>query len=499
MKSRLILATQAVVALGLCLASLIVLWQAGSAVVAHEQRRQRTLQRLTDAEGELATSGASGLSLIPDWPESLGPDEWMALDDWLSKQAAKALAGDPISTDGGYYLVGFNRFIGRNPASAESAPTHSADISAPPPDTRALVEAQVRKALDADRSQSLLVQEAPRTLAIRTAPVWINDRQVAATWALATLDDAHAMASAVGRYRLSAALALGGIGVAMLTALWLARAARRHSRERLRLEGELQRTARLAALGKLVAGVAHEVRNPLAGIRSTAQLCDRGIELDRQSAADLIAEVDRLDAIVARLLQFSRVGKDELQPANFNEVVVDAIRMLRPRASEASIVIELDLDHGLPPLPLASTSIIQVVRNLVTNAIDAMPNGGILRLQTGRDAGTRRVHLIVSDSGPGLSAAAREHLFEPFFTTKTNGTGLGLAIAREIAFAHGGDLSANARADAPGAAFRLSLPIAVPDRASARVTKPERSGSGAFAALARKPAPLDIAPTPQPL
>jgi signal transduction histidine kinase len=233
------------------------------------------------------------------------------------------------------------------------------------------------------------------------------------------------------------------------------------------LESDLRRTERLAALGKLVAGVAHEVRNPLAGIRSTAQLCQRGAQFDSETASDLMAEVDRLDMIVARLLQFSRIGREPLQQANLNEVVAEAMRMIRPKAEENNVLIEFNFDHGLPQVAIAASSIIQVVRNLAHNAVEAMPHGGVLRIGTGRQSPRKYVYVSISDTGCGLSRQVKEHLFEPFFTTKNDGTGLGLAIAREIALAHGGNLTAQDRAEGAGATFILSLPVEAPQHALA--------------------------------
>ncbi len=459
MKPRWILLAQIAIVVVLCVTSLWLLWSAGAAVVARTQNRQRIQQRLVQTEVDLSRAGAAGLSLVPPWPENLGPDEWAALDVWLGDAVTAALHQSDNRFDGGYYLVGFSRFAGRPLDPSSFSSRQHATLSGPRREVRALVEAQIQQALDEDRAQSLLVEAAPHTLAIRAAPLWINGRQVAATWAIAVIDDAPALAAAVDRYRLSAALAVAGIGVGLLTALWLAQTVRRQSRERIRLEQQLNRSERLAALGKLVAGVAHEVRNPLAGIRSTAQLCERGIPFDAHSAGDLIAEVDRLDAIVGRLLQFARVGHEPLQRGNLNELVLEATRWIRPLAEEIGVHLEFNLDHSAPELPLASLAFVQAIRNLTLNALQAMPNGGLLTLSTVHHVARREMVVSVVDSGPGLDDRVLEHLFEPFFTTKADCTGLGLAIAREIALAHGGLLTAANRKDGRGAVFTLILPI----------------------------------------
>ncbi len=262
-------------------------------------------------------------------------------------------------------------------------------------------------------------------------------------------------------YQLSAGLALGGIALAFLLTAGLARTVRRQAIERGWLQTELRRSERLAALGKLLAGVAHEVRNPLAGIRSTAQLWQRGIVgLDEESLGGLVHEVDRLEEIVSRLLQFSRADAQDLVPGDLNGVVSEAARLAAGPAESRGVRVEVEFDPGLPAAEMAAPALLQVFRNLTSNAVQAMDEGGTLRLTTRRDPSRRTITASVIDSGPGLAADAIEHLFEPFYTTKAEGTGLGLAIAREIALAHRGELRAANRPDGPGAVFTLTLPVA---------------------------------------
>jgi signal transduction histidine kinase len=264
-------------------------------------------------------------------------------------------------------------------------------------------------------------------------------------------------------YWVAAGLALGGIALSLLLMLGLGRTIRRQAVERDRLQTELRRSERLAALGKLLAGVAHEVRNPLAGIHSTVQLWQRGIGPDEESVAGLVDEVDRLESIVARLLQFSRADAQDLAPGDLNAVAAEAARLARPAAEAQGVRVELELDPSLPPVAMAPPALLQVFRNLTANALHVMPGGGTLRLATKSDPSRRAALVTVSDTGPGLPPEVLAHLFEPFFTTKPSGTGLGLAIAREIALAHRGELRAGARSDGPGAAFTLLLPAWRPD------------------------------------
>jgi signal transduction histidine kinase len=301
------------------------------------------------------------------------------------------------------------------------------------------------------------------TVAIRTAPVWVdgrgNGRVIGATWVMTRLVDPLFVDRSLAGYRLAAGLALAGIALAFALTAGLARTVRRQASERDRLQTELRRSERLAALGKLLAGVAHEVRNPLAGIRSTAQLWQRGVVgLNGESLGGLVHEVDRLEEIVSRLLHFSRADAQDLAPGDLNAVLSEAARLAAGPAEEKGVRLEVDLDPNLPPVAMARPALLQVFRNLTTNAVQAMTTGGTLRLTTRNDSTHRAIVASVMDTGPGLAPEALAHLFEPFFTTKAEGTGLGLAIAREIALAHRGELQAANRAEGTGAVFTLKLP-----------------------------------------
>ena len=151
-------------------------------------------------------------------------------------------------------------------------------------------------------------------------------------------------------YQLASVLALGGIALAFALTTGLALTVRRQAAERDRLQAELRRSERLAALGKLLAGVAHEVRNPLAGIRSTAQLWQRGVVgLDDESLGGLVHEVDRLEEIVSRLLQFSRADAQELAPGDLNAVLAEAARLASGPAELNGVRVEVELDSRSSP------------------------------------------------------------------------------------------------------------------------------------------------------
>ena len=381
---------------------------------------------------------------FPEFPEEGSRDK---LNRELSALAARALANHE-GIEGGYFIQRFKAF------NESALPAREAD----------LIDIQVDAAIR--RRQVLFSVEqlegpSPVAVAIRTAPLMLGDRCLGAVWVLTRQIDPLFVDRSLQGYQLAAGLALGGIGLALGLTAGLARTVRHQTAERERLQLELRRSERLAALGKLLAGVAHEVRNPLAGIRSTAQLWQRGvIGLDTESLDGLVHEVDRLEEIVSRLLQFSRADAQDLAVGDLNSVVAEAARLASASAADREIQVKVQLEPNLKPVEMAPQALLQVFRNLTANAVQAMSRGGTLQLMTRSDPARQSVLAVVADSGPGLAPETLGHLFEPFYTTKAEGTGLGLAIAREIALAHRGDLFAGNRSDGPGAMFTLSLPAA---------------------------------------
>lgn len=159
------------------------------------------------------------------------------------------------------------------------------------------------------------------------------------------------------------------------------------------------------------------------------------------------------------MLDFFRTGRGDLVPGDLGEIVRETARSSEAEALAAKVKIELELVPSPPPVMMSPNAILQVTRNLVGNAIQATPPGGLIRLSTRVNAKTGMVEAAVEDEGAGLKGKTRDRIFEPFFTTKPDGIGLGLAISREIAVSHRGDLRAENRRGGRGAVFTLSLPI----------------------------------------
>jgi signal transduction histidine kinase len=232
---------------------------------------------------------------------------------------------------------------------------------------------------------------------------------------------------------------------------------------RKEVEAEVRRAERLSALGRLSAGVAHEIRNPLAGIRTTAELlksrCADGDERAR-FAEVILEETIRLDRIVGSLLQFAKPAEPKLEPIDLDALLDRAVELAHGNAAEHCVRIRR-VSRRSPAFPLADRDqILQVLLNLILNAIEATPAGGEVRVGADAPATSRSssIAIRVEDGGEGVPPSIRERIFDPFFTTKPGGTGLGLSISEHIVRRHGGSIQMEKAAGASHAAV-VRLPI----------------------------------------
>jgi signal transduction histidine kinase len=251
---------------------------------------------------------------------------------------------------------------------------------------------------------------------------------------------------------------------------------------RAKLEEELRRSERLSALGRVVAGVAHEVRNPLAAIKLKVQLAQRsGYAADKMDATFSVvtAEIDRLDALVRRLLELGNPHSATFGVVDLDRLVRDRMAFFRDLAQHSGVDISVDDTKRELPVNGDPDRLGQVVDNLVQNAIEAMPNGGKVKvkcLTLKRADGAVLARITVADTGPGIPDEAREHVFEPFHTGREGGTGLGLAIARSIVEEHGGRLRFEPRDG--GASSVIELLLATESQLPDRDTLDEGLGLG---------------------
>lgn len=233
----------------------------------------------------------------------------------------------------------------------------------------------------------------------------------------------------------------------------------RDLRELKAMEKKVKRAERLAALGRLSASVAHEIRNPLSSIKGFIQFFKKKFPPGSKEQAyteTMVGEVDRLNNVITNLLDFTRAKEPNYQDCDLVEVVRHALRLVRSDAQAKGVKI---LERA-PEQPLLAKvdrdQLIQVLLNLFLNGLEAMPDGGTLRvgIETGRDGDFQ---VEITDTGPGVREEDLPQLFEPFFTTKSRGTGLGLAVALQIVENHYGTIGVTSRLG-EGTTFRVSLP-----------------------------------------
>ncbi len=222
------------------------------------------------------------------------------------------------------------------------------------------------------------------------------------------------------------------------------------------LEAEALHAGRLAVLGQLAAGIAHEIGNPLSSLQARLQLMKRRPDPDfQQHSLDVLqSQIDRIGRIVRNVSNLSRGRREGWGNVDVNSVVTEALSLARLDSRAANIRFVEHLEGGLAAVRGVRDQLLQVALNLLLNAIEAMPSGGTLDVTTSADGPS--VRIAVADSGTGIEESLRERLFEPFFTTKADGTGLGLSICASLVHAHGGRIDV---ASEPGRGSRFTVEL----------------------------------------
>ena len=244
------------------------------------------------------------------------------------------------------------------------------------------------------------------------------------------------------------------------------------NRQLRRAEADARRAERLAALGQLSAGLAHEIRNPLGVIKGSADMLNRKVAASEPLTAELAgyisSEVNRLNALVTRFLDFARPSKLELRPERITEIVDHALDAAVQSVPDTGVKIEREYAADVPEIPADPQLCERVFVNLITNALQAMQaqDGSFekkLRLAIAPEElhGEPGVGVIVEDTGPGVAPESREQIFNPFFTSKKDGVGLGLSIVAKIVDDHRGSIRLEENTPR-GARFRVFLPQAGP-------------------------------------
>jgi len=245
--------------------------------------------------------------------------------------------------------------------------------------------------------------------------------------------------------------------------------------EELRLaEAEVARSEKLAAIGQLAAGIAHELNNPLTGVLTFTSLMRQKMPAGSQDAEDLdlvIRETRRCASIIRRLLDFAREKPPEKSEVDINELALDTIRFVERSAALQQVEITTELDPGLPRLNVDADLVKQVLMNILVNAQQAIEERGRITVRTRLHAERRfagaqpqpAVEIAITDTGCGIAKANLQRIFDPFFTSKEvgKGTGLGLSVSYGIVKAHGGEIEVESTVGV-GSTFRVFLPASLP-------------------------------------
>jgi signal transduction histidine kinase len=254
----------------------------------------------------------------------------------------------------------------------------------------------------------------------------------------------------------------------------------------LQQKDRLVQTERVAAWRELARRLAHELKNPLFPlqltvenlVRARQQTPEQFDEVFRESSATLLTEINNLKKIISRFSDFSKMPEPQFQPVNLNELVERAARFFQPQfrsGGNPTINCRLELDPNIQSIAADPDLLHRALSNLLLNAMDAMPRGGILTLRTRPESDC--VVLEIADTGTGLTREECSRLFTPYYTSKEHGTGLGLAIVQSVIIGHGGKVRVQS-VPKRGTKFVIELPL---NSDKLRTARPENRGSGAFA------------------
>jgi PAS domain S-box-containing protein len=234
--------------------------------------------------------------------------------------------------------------------------------------------------------------------------------------------------------------------------------------ERVAFQRAARQADKLAALGTLSAGIAHEINNPIGIISSRVEVMmleaeEAGLPAEaRKDLEVILRHARRVGTITQGLLSFARQSSGSRGPVNLSQVAEEIVQLVRKDMSRARVQVTTKLDEAVPSFPADANAIGQVVLNLLTNARSAMPEGGEITIETSHLAAARSVRLAVRDTGAGIPPEILTKIFDPFFTTKSEGTGLGLSISHGIVHDHHGTLDVRSEVG-KGSTFTLTFPL----------------------------------------
>lgn len=225
----------------------------------------------------------------------------------------------------------------------------------------------------------------------------------------------------------------------------------------------MQRADKLATIGELASSVAHEIKNPLAGINGVIQVLLKDEEIPYK-AKEILREIlnltARLDRTVNNLLRFSKDTPAQFSMTNINEIIKKTLFIIEQQAITSKVVLQIQLDSSIPDSLMDEEQIVHLLINIILNAIQAMPDGGKISIKTSLDErdGNKYIKVSISDTGVGIPEGIRDKIFDPFFTTRPHGTGLGLYICKRIIKAHNGEIWVESEENR-GSTFYFIIPL----------------------------------------
>ncbi|MBW1995680.1 MAG: hypothetical protein JRI77_14745, partial [Deltaproteobacteria bacterium] len=238
----------------------------------------------------------------------------------------------------------------------------------------------------------------------------------------------------------------------------------RDLREIKKLEEKVRRSEKLAAVGQLAAGLAHEIRNPLSSIRGFAQFFRHALRdrpKEREYAEIMIKEMDRINRVVTDLLSFANPKAAELKPTHVADLVNHVVRLAEADAKSKNITIQSQVDPGVGEVNLDAYQITQALLNLLLNSLKFVDSNGRVDLKAFQTEEGSRLVFQIEDNGPGIAQENMDKIFDPFFTTQETGTGLGLTIVHKIVENHRGDIDVDSPPPGKTSGCRVTIRIPV--------------------------------------
>jgi signal transduction histidine kinase len=451
---------------------------------------------LLSSRNEINIFGSKGFLGVNDLVSS----ENKNIDNILKKLSADQLK-DVEGLEGGFYLHGPDAFYGYSfPTSPPPEP-----LFGPPPRSYNIIKTQCLRCIEENRLIIHLHSFNAALFPLVTKPIEYNSKVVGVVWVRIHIENDLPIIKLKQVVNVVAVISILGFLVLMLvSALWggeiqgikmemeeirqnstlrlkkrwgifgyissnineMLDTIEKDNRERHKLERQLNQKEKLASLGNMIAGVAHEVKTPLAIIKTRIQMWQQDVKksaeiaqhISPESMEMVINEINRMSNLVKRLLIFSRPIEKKMKPTDINKIISEVSNFINIDRSNREISVEKELYPDIPIIPADENSIKQVLINVLDNSIEAMANGGKITIISKIDVENGKIIIQISDTGEGIPDEIMNNIFEPFFTSKLTGSGLGLAISYEIVKAHNGEISF-LKNDGRGTRCIIKLPI----------------------------------------